>query len=159
MDAYLEQHFHTVSPVVSKGMVQFGRIVLVSSLIRRRLPMPLVENTITNNDGEVITIYIEVDKTPTIDPYTPYTDLRGEGNQVIDTAKDIFGSGMNLIHTCAEQVINTIQKVDHTMRPTEFELQLAIKLDSTVGAILAKASAEAQLQVTMKWVNKEKRQA
>ena len=122
--------------------------------------MPLVKNIITNNDGEVVTIYIEVDKTPTIDPYTPYTeDLRGGGNQVIDTAKDVFGNGMNLIRTCAEQVISTIHRIDHKMRPTTFELQLAIKLDSTVGAILAKASAEAQLQVTMKWVNGEERQA
>ncbi len=40
-------------------------------------------------------------------------------------------------------------------RPSEFEVQLAIKLDSQVGAILAKASAEAQLQVTMKWVKSE----
>ena len=120
--------------------------------------MPLVENIITNNDGEVVTIYIEVDKTPATDPYTPYTDLRGEGNQVIDTAKDIFGSGMNLIRTCTEQVINTIHKIDHKMRPTTFELQLAIKLDSKVGAILVKAGAEAQLQVTMKWVNEEERQ-
>jgi hypothetical protein len=121
--------------------------------------MPLVQNTITNDNGEVVTIYIEVDKTPTADPHTPYTDLRGEGNQVIDTAKDIFGSGMSLIRTCAEQAINSINKIDHKMRPTTFELQLAIKLDSKVGAILAQAGAEAQLQVTMKWVNEEERQA
>ena len=42
----------------------------------------------------------------------------------------------------------------HSQRPCgldEFEVSLAIKLDAEVGAILAKTSAGAQMQVTMKW--------
>src|SRR2546422_704623 len=117
--------------------------------------MPIIENTVTNPDGEEVTIYIEVDENQVLNPYA---DVRGEGFPVVEAAKDVFGSGMKLIRTCAEQIVHTVQTVDHAMRPTEFEVQLAIKLDSQVGAILAKASAEAQLQVRMKWVKKEKEQ-
>jgi hypothetical protein len=45
--------------------------------------------------------------------------------------------------------------MDDALRPLEFSVQLAIKLDSEVGAVIAKASAGAQLQVTMKWVKKD----
>jgi hypothetical protein len=115
--------------------------------------MPIVKDNFTSTDGEEVTIYVEVDSIQQQNRY--YGDLRGQGDQVIDTAKDIFGSGMQLIRICAEQVVSTIQKVDQAVRPSEFQVQLAIKLDSTVGAVLAKASAEAQLQVTLKWVKKE----
>ena len=115
--------------------------------------MPIVKNTVRNSDGEDVIIYIEVDTLPqAVSPY--YNDVRGEGNAVIDAANDVFGKGMTLIRTCAEQVVSAVQKFDKSARPTEFEVQLAIKLDSSVGAILAKASAEAQLQVTMKWTKK-----
>ena len=121
--------------------------------------MPIIEERVTNSDGEIVTIYIEVDNALPLDPYNPYTDVRGEGTKVIEAARDVFASGMSLIRTCADQIVQTVQKVDQGVRPTEFEVQLAIKLDSQVGAILAKASGEAQLQVTMKWVKKEKEQA
>ncbi len=74
--------------------------------------MPLVKDTVTNRDGEAVTIYIEVDTPPqTTSPY--YNDLRGEGNAVIDAASDVFGKGMTLIRTCAEQVVSAVQKVDN----------------------------------------------
>ena len=41
------------------------------------------------------------------------------------------------------------------VKPNEFEVQLAIKLNSEVGAALTKFGAEAQMQVTMKWTLKE----
>jgi hypothetical protein len=115
--------------------------------------MTIVKDNVTTSNGEETTIYIEVDA---IQPNRFYGDLRGP-DQIVDAAKDVFGSGMKLIRTCAEQVVSSIQTVDQTIRPTEFEIQLAIKLDSEVGAILAKASAEAQLLVTMKWVKKDEK--
>lgn len=116
--------------------------------------MPVVKDTIMNAEGEAVTIFIEVDApSQKVNPY--YDDLRGEGNTVISAANDVFSKGMNLIRTCAEQVVSAIQKVDQATRPTEFEVQIAIKLDSEVGAILAKASAEAQLQVSLRWTKKD----
>lgn len=116
--------------------------------------MPIVKDSVISSSGEEVIIYIEVDTVEQRNRY--YGDLRGQGDQVVSAAKDVFGSGMKLIRTCTEQVVSSIQKVDQSVRPTEFEIQLSIKLDSEVGAILTKASAEAQIQVTMKWVKKEK---
>ena len=58
---------------------------------------------------------------------------------------------MELARTCASQMVENINKVREDHRPDEFQIQLAIKLDAQVGAILAKAGAGAQLQVTMTW--------
>lgn len=115
--------------------------------------MPVIKEIIAPNGGEEpVTIHIEVEEASTPDYYP---DLRGPGSQAVEAAKDVFKSGMQLIRTCAEQVVHTIHSIDQEIRPAEIEVQLAIKLDSEVGAILTKTSAEAQLQVTMKWVKKE----
>lgn len=115
--------------------------------------MPVIKDNVTNSDGEVVAIYVEVEDPQKTHQY--YDDLRGQGNQVVEAASDVFSRGMSLIRTCAEQTVTAMQKIDRTMRPSEFEVQFAVKLDSEIGAILAKASAEAQLQVTMKWVKKD----
>ena len=45
------------------------------------------------------------------------------------------------------------------IKPNEFEIQLGITLDSEAGVpMLAKAGAEAQMQVTMKWTLKKNSQ-
>jgi Trypsin-co-occurring domain 1 len=119
--------------------------------------MPIIENTTIASNGETVTIYIEVDEAQINDPHNPYEDLRGTGQHIVTTAKDVFGSSMELIRTCAEQVFHAVEKVGSAARPTGFEVQLAIKLDATVGAILAKTGAEAQLQVTLKWEEKEQK--
>jgi hypothetical protein len=41
--------------------------------------------------------------------------------------------------------------MDEATRPEELEVKIAIKLDSEVGAVIAKASTGAQIEVTMKW--------
>jgi len=115
--------------------------------------MPIIKDTLSNSDGDTVTIYIEVD-TPQI-PNRYYDDVRGDGTKVIEAAKDVFNQGMSLIRTCAQQVNTSMQKIDQTVRPTEFEVQFAVKLDSEVGAILAKVSTESQLQVTLRWLKKE----
>jgi Trypsin-co-occurring domain 1 len=118
--------------------------------------MAVVADIVVNSSGEEDTIYIEVDEIEASNRRNPYDDLRGLGDQVIPVAKDVFSSGMELIRTCAQQVFHTIEKVGDDARPTDFEVQLMIKLDAAVGAILAKTAAEAQLQVTLKWTKKEK---
>ncbi len=117
--------------------------------------MPIIENAVINSKGETSIIHIEVDETGAAELSNPYEDLRGTGHQVVDAARDVFGSGMELIHICAEQVFHTVDKVANAARPTEFQVQLSIKLDAAVGAILAKTAAEAQLLVTMTWTKKE----
>lgn len=122
--------------------------------------MPVVQNTIKNDEGQEVTIYIEVDEKKasilsdskgTTRSYDPYTDTRSLPKQV----QTAFESATELIHTCAERIAHSIQTVPPQIRPKECEVQFAVKVDAELGAILAKSSMEAQLQVTLKWVDKE----
>lgn len=115
--------------------------------------MPVYTNP---HDGQEIVIAIEVDKLPaTPSPY--YTDLR-DGNQRLKAARDLFGDGLELAKNCATRVVSSIKEMGDTAKPDEFQLQFAIKLDTEVGAIIAKTSTEAQLQVTMTWKTDEEKQ-
>jgi hypothetical protein len=58
---------------------------------------------------------------------------------------------MALIRTCAEQVADTVAKVSETAKPTGVEVQLGIKLDGEVGALIARTGVEAQLHVKLSW--------
>ena len=110
--------------------------------------MPVVKSMSIVN-GEEVEIYIEVDTLPSEE--SPYGDTRGEGLSIPEGTQGMFEQGLELARTCAKQTVVGIQKLDQTFRPEEFEVKLAIKLDSEVGAFLAKASAGAQMEVTMKW--------
>lgn len=100
-------------------------------------------------DGEEVTIYIEVDNLPTTED--PYGDTRGAKDQVVNAARDMLGDAMQLTHSCAQRVVKSVKAMDKAIRPEEFEVKLAIKLDSELGAFVAKASSGAQIEVAMKW--------
>lgn len=112
--------------------------------------MAIIENVLKNKNGDNITVYIEVDEehleAPTrgAGPYTTKSFLPR-------LAQDAFTKAMDLIQTCSEQVSSTIKAIPEDDRPRQFEVQFAVKLDAEFGAILAKASTEAQLQVTLTW--------
>jgi hypothetical protein len=100
-------------------------------------------------EGNSVAILVEVDQPP-VQPGV-YGDVRGGAEKVIEGAQDVFGKGLELARTCASQVVESVRKGPEDHRPDEFQVQLAIKLDAEVGAILSKASAGAQMQVTMTW--------
>jgi hypothetical protein len=100
-------------------------------------------------EGGTVAILVEVDHPPA-QPGV-YGDVRGGAEKVIEGAQDVFGKGLELARTCASQVVESVSKLQKDHRPDEFQVQLAIKLDAEVGAILSKASAGAQMQVTMTW--------
>jgi hypothetical protein len=118
------------------------------------LKMPIISNT-ENIDGDEVTILVEVDKAPS--RKSPYDEPhRGSpGEQVIESARDVFDDGIALARACAKKAVSGMQLLDDKFRPEEFELKLAISLDSEVGAFVAKASAGAQMEVTMKWKPRE----
>ena len=60
------------------------------------------------------------------------------------------------VRSCAVKAVSGIKSINEASRPDEFELKLAIKLDSEMGAVIAKVSAGAQLEVTMKWKSDKK---
>lgn len=112
--------------------------------------MPVYENTQIIHEQE-ITIAIEVDKLPAAPG--PYQDLR-DGSKRLAVVRDLFGEGMSLAQNSAARVVESMRQMNEAIKPDEFELQFAIKLDTEVGAIIAKTSTEAQLQVKMTWKRK-----
>jgi Trypsin-co-occurring domain 1 len=111
--------------------------------------MPIIESK-NVVDGEEVAIYIEVDNLPAAK--SPYDNVRsGEASRVIAAAGDVFGEAMKLTQNCAKRVAHSVKQMDEAVRPEELEVKLAIKLDSEVGAVIAKASTGAQIEVTMKW--------
>jgi hypothetical protein len=108
----------------------------------------IIKDTVRNDNGKDVAVYIEVDADDIVYGGLDSEDeLRGPG---IPDAKEVLQKAMDLIHTCAEQVAHTVQKIPEKARPAECEVQFAVKLSAGV-AILAKATTEAQLQVTLKW--------
>lgn len=111
--------------------------------------MPIVKD-VQQIDGEEVTILIEVDSEPA--PKSPYGDHRDlNTGKVVADVGNLFGQGLTLVRNCATSAVHGIKAMNEVVRPDEFEIQLAIKLDAEAGAVLAKAGAEAQMQVTMKW--------
>jgi hypothetical protein len=98
--------------------------------------------------GETIPMRIEVDQAPAV---RGYGATRGVGDKAVRTAEGVFQDGLELARTSASQVAATIQTIDGKLRPDEFEVTLAIKLDVEGGAVIAKTSAGAQLDVRMLW--------
>lgn len=119
--------------------------------------MPIIKST-SEVDGEQIDIYIEVDEVPQVsDSDNPYQDVRESlAKKAVKAVGNVFGDGLALSRRCAREVIRSVNQMDDEVKPNEFEVQLAIKLNSEVGAALTKFGGEAQMQVTMKWTLKEK---
>ncbi len=118
--------------------------------------MAIVKSTSKVGDQE-IDIYIEVDREPT----SKDSDVifrENAAQKAVKAVGDLFGDGLALTRNCAAKVIDSVNQMNDAIKPNEFEVQLAIKLDSEMGAVIAKAIAGAQMQVTMKWTLKENSQ-
>ncbi len=105
--------------------------------------MLVIESTETV-DGEAITMSIEVD-------HVGRGQTRGAADRAARSADGLFEDGLELARRSASKVATTIGAIDARMRPDEFEVTLAIKLDIEAGAVIAKTSAGAQLDVRMLW--------
>ena len=117
--------------------------------------MPIIKSTQVIDDQEV-SIYIEVDHEPKSQASSGAVMRGGRSGtaaakRVIESAEDLFGDGLKLAENCAAKVVDSIDSMNEKIRPEQVEVQLAIKLDSEVGAVLVKASAGAQMQITLKW--------
>ncbi len=107
--------------------------------------MFLLEDTLKGERGQEAVIYIEVDKS--LAEHDPYARTRGAPKQV----KAAFEGAMPLLRTCTEHIAVTVRTMPDTMRPDCFEVQFAIKIDTELGAVIARTSTEAQLKVCLIW--------
>jgi hypothetical protein len=115
--------------------------------------MLIVESTEKIGKRRPVTIYVEMDDV--VKARAEYGETLGDGKEIIEKASDIFGSGMALVRHCATSVMDTIESLGVKASPSEFEVELGIKLNSEVGAVLAKTGGEAHMQVKMRWKRQE----
>jgi hypothetical protein len=115
--------------------------------------MAIVREELTNEDGQVVDIYIEVDQVdlPDIDLERDERGIPEPPPQNFPRIEKGFKSAMGLIRTCAKHVADSLKEVPEAARPDGIELQFAIKIDASVGALIAEAKTGTQLQVTLRW--------
>jgi hypothetical protein len=110
--------------------------------------------------GALPPIYVEVDDVVLADPTDLYADQQTRGRatvRVLDSARDVFEDGVELARTAAARFAEGLIRLPAGVPPpAEVELQIAIKLDAEFGAVLAKATAGAQMQVTIRWDLRER---
>jgi hypothetical protein len=105
-------------------------------------------------EGAEVVIIVETDTISHAS--SPFTNLRdGNESKVVEKTERLLEQGMSLAKNSATLMVKKIDEMGEAIRPDEFELQFAIKLDAEIGAVLAKTSTEAQLQVKMTWKRKE----
>ncbi len=115
--------------------------------------MPIIRDIVQNDEGQKVTILIEADERDEgqeeiIPPGSyDYGNTRGP----LEQAPEVFKKALELVHTCAEQMAEVIHKVPKAKRPSAYEVQFAVKIDSEMNVLIAKASTGAQLQITLKW--------
>jgi hypothetical protein len=74
----------------------------------------------------------------------------GAAQRVVQVARDAYTDGLDLARRCAAQAVRRFGELREEVRPDEIEMQLSIKVDAGVAA-LVKSGAEAQLQITFRW--------
>jgi Tfp pilus assembly protein PilF len=116
--------------------------------------MTIVTPAGTNEGRGAAPLYVEVDDVSAPDGLDAVLagDTRAHpAARVLEIAHDVYDEGLDLARRCAAQAAARLSDLGQGVTPDEVELQLAIKLDATLGAVLAKSGAEAQLQVTFRW--------
>lgn len=98
-------------------------------------------------------IKIEIDGAWNDDMSRIYDESTRQGplGQVREISADLLREGMDLVGSCAKSAHDVLAQIPKPRRPDEFELQIAVKLDASIGAVLAKSTAGAQLQVVLRW--------
>jgi hypothetical protein len=115
--------------------------------------MAIVTSSAADDRGTPV--YIEVDTAPSSDGlgeiYGEVGTRAHPAARVMDAGRDIYADGLRLARTLAAQAASRLGDLGDGLGPDEVELQLAIRLDAELGAVLVRSRAEAQLQVTFRW--------
>lgn len=107
----------------------------------------LSETVQTTEGAQVINIEIEGRGGERYQPFD-YGPTRGDPTEL---GTEAFAKGMALIRTCAEQIAETVAKVSEQSKPTGVEVELGIKLEGQVGALVVASGVEAHLHVKLSW--------
>jgi len=75
---------------------------------------------------------------------------RSAGEFAIDTGKHL-ATALEVIRPTVDAVVENLRQL--ARRPDTAELQLGIRLNAQVGAVIASTQAEGHLQLTLTWTN------
>ena len=99
-------------------------------------------------------VYIEVGpRTPEATSAWDADTVRGSrAEKAVEVATDLLDDAVELARACAAKFSAGLAEIKEGVRsPDEVSLELGITMDAEFGAVLAKARAGAQLQVTLTW--------
>jgi hypothetical protein len=98
-------------------------------------------------------VYIEVDSAPaTISAWDTDTVRGSRAEKAVEVATDLLDDAVELAQACAAKFSAGLAAIEENVRsPDEVSLELGITMDAEFGAVLAKARAGAQLQLTLTW--------
>lgn len=68
-----------------------------------------------------------------------------------EKSDEAMEKAMGTIHAMAEKTVKTVKAIPVSERPSKVEVEFGIKFDLEVGAVVAKASAESAVKVTLTW--------
>lgn len=89
---------------------------------------------------------------PSEDGYITRVARGGDEQELKARAQIALNLAMGTIGTMSYRVSKAINALEDKVRPNEAEIEFGINLDAEAGALLAKASAGAQLTVKLKWL-------
>jgi Trypsin-co-occurring domain 1 len=123
---------------------------------RRGDEQMVVVGAVGSSELDTPVIYVEVSAPSAVSPGG--SDWAGDdirenrAHKLIESAHDLVGDGVALARTCAARFSAGLRELPKDVpAPHEVELQLGINFDAEFGAVLAKAKASAQLQLTLRW--------
>lgn len=102
-------------------------------------------------------IYIEVDSAPVATSAWDADTVRGDRAQkAVEVATNLLDDAVELARACAAKFSAGLAGLkEGTRSPDEVSVEIGITMDAEFGAVLAKARAGAQLQVTLTWQREE----
>jgi signal transduction histidine kinase len=73
-----------------------------------------------------------------------------------ESSKKAIERAMKSMRGMAKRTMQTIREIPLTDRPNSLTVAFGLKLDAEAGAVVAKAGAEATINVTMTWTHADK---
>ncbi len=104
--------------------------------------MPVIKDRLGETE-----IYIEVDD----ERPDPYADIKHLDRDPVES-RPVFRA-LEVIRASAPELATNLRDLAETVRPDECEVKFGVKLNTQMGAIFAKSSAGAQLEVRLLWKN------
>jgi hypothetical protein len=115
--------------------------------------MSLIRKEQIQSAGDPLEIYIEVEDSPPI-AETGSDEIYGK-RRAPELKVRSFEAAMTVIRQAAVRVVETVNGIAESARPSEVEVSFGVKFANEVGAFIAKTGVDASLNVKLKWTARD----